>query len=142
MTTHEYLQQLGIEPKSCIRLAFMVGEVIGDTISTKRIVYHNTPIRTIWEWYNVDRTDPKERVRSKIMDYVILNTEVHDINWLSGGNWNPAIEHHHQMMILVMSHEELEKYYSKKQAQETEDFITKKILEDIRNGSNPWIGKK
>ena len=76
------------------------------------------------------------------MDYVILNTEVHDINWLSGGNWNPAIEHHHQMMILVMSHEELEKYYSKKQAQETEDFITKKILEDIRNGSNPWIGKK
>ena len=46
------------------------------------------------------------------------------------------------MMILVMSHEELEKYYSKKQAQETEDFITKKILEDIRNGSNPWIGKK
>ena len=131
MTTHEYLQKLGIEPDSCIRLAFMVGEVIEDSGITKRVVYHSTPVHNVSDWK-----------RSEVMDYVILNTEVHDLNWLSGANWNPAIENHHQMMILVMSREELEKYYSKKQAKETEEYITRKILEDIESGRNPWIGKK
>ena len=131
MTTHEYLQKLGIEPDSCIRLAFMVGEVIEDSGITKRVVYHSTPVHNVSDWK-----------RSEVMDYVILNTEVHDLNWLSGANWNPAIENHYQMMILVMSREELEKYYSKKQVMETEEYITKKILEDIESGRNPWIGKK
>ena len=141
MTTHEYLQKLGIQPDSHISLAFMVGEVIGETISSRRIVYHSTPIHDIRDWYHHD-TDPKYRVRSKTLDYIILNTEVHDLNWLSGANWNHAIDNHHQMMILVISREELEKYYRPEQVRETELYIEKKILADIENGKNPWIGKK
>jgi len=140
MTVHEYLEKLGIKPDSYIRLSFMVGEVLGDG-SNKRMVYHSTPINSIREWYHLDR-DEQYRVRSKILDYVILNTEVHDLNWLSGANWNIAIENHHMMMMLVVSREELEKYYSQKQAKETEDFIAKKILADIDEGRNPWVGKK
>lgn len=142
MTTHEYLQKLGIQPDSHISLAFMVGEVIGETVSSRRIVYHSTPIHDIRDWYHMNRIDPKERVRNKVLDYIILNTQVHDLNWLCGANWNVAIDNHRQMMILVISREELEKYYSPKQARETELYIEEKILVDIENGRNPWIGKK
>ena len=142
MTTHEYLQKLGIQPDSHISLAFMVGEVIGETISSRRIVYHSTPIHNIRDWFHQDRIDPKDRVRSRALDYIILNTEVHDLNWLSGANWNHDIDNHHQMMILVISREELEKYYSPKQAREIEQYIEEKILADIENGENPWIEKK
>ena len=141
MTVHEYLEKLGIKPESYIRLALMVGEVIGTSKSNKRIVYHSTPVHNIRDWYHLDM-DEKYRVRSKALDYIILNTEVHDLNWLSGANWNIAIENHHQMMILVIPREELEKYYSQNQAKETEEYIAKKILEDIENGNNPWIGKQ
>ena len=115
MTTHEYLQQLGIQQDSHIELAFMVGEVQEVTPHYKRMVYHNTPVWCIRSWYNHDRVRIEERVRNKILDYVILNTEVHDLNWLSGANWNPAIENHRMMMILAVPKEELEKYYSPKQ---------------------------
>ena len=141
MTTHEYLQKLGIKPESYIHLAFMIGEVDGDGIANKRFVYHNTPVHTIHDWYNLGMTDPKKRVRSKILDYVILNNEVHDLNWLSGANWNHAIDSHHQMMILVASREDLHKYYGD-YYKRTEEYIGKKIIEEIERGNNPWIGKK
>jgi hypothetical protein len=120
----------------------MIGEVQGESFASKGIAYRSTPIYCIWEWYNSDKTDPKMRIRSKVLDYIILNPEVHAMNWLSGANWNPAIEHHHQMNILVISREDMEKYYSPAQAKSTEDYIAKKIIEDIENGKNPWIGKK
>ena len=140
MTTHEYLQQLGIEPESYIQLAFMVGEVIVESEHNKRMVFHSTPIWNIRQWYNIDRTDTDKR--SSALDYIILNNEVHDLNWLSGANWNPAIENHRMMMILAVPKEELEKYYSPKQAQKTADYIEKKIIDDINSGRNPWLGRK
>lgn len=138
MTVHEYLQALGIKPESYIDLALMIGEVIGDSIGSKRMVYHTTPIHTINSWYNLDKIDPSKRVRSKSMDYVVLNPEVHDLNWLSGSNWNGLIDKHHMMLILAVSREELAKYYNEKQAKETEDYIGKKIMEGINDGTNPW----
>ena len=140
MTVHEYLQALGIEPKSCIRLALMVGKVEVESEHCKRMVYFNTPAHLIWEWYNIGRTDTQER--SKSLDYIVLNPEVHDLNWLSGANWNPAIDHHHMMMILATPRKELEKYFSPQQAQHTADYIEKKIIEDINSGKNPWLGNK
>ena len=140
MTTHEYLQKLGIQPKSCINLAFMIGEVIGDTIGSKRFVYHNTPCRCIWDWYNLDRTDGA--TRSKILDWPILNNEVYDIAWLSGGDWTPSIRNHRMMMILVASEEDLYKYYTEKYAKQTIEYIGKKIQAEIDAGKNPWIGRK
>ena len=140
MTTHEYLQKLGIKPESNIQLAFMVGEVIVESEHNKRMVYHSTPIRNIRDWYHVDRNDSEQR--SEVLDYVILNTEVHDLNWLSGSNWNVAIDNHRMMMILVVHRDALGEYYSQKQALDTEDYITKKIIDDINERRNPWIGKQ
>lgn len=142
MTVHEYLEKLGIKPKSEVRLAFMVGEVQEVTKNYKRMVYHSTPVWSIRSWYNCDRVNVEERVRNKVLDYVILNTEVHDLNWLSGSNWNVAIDEHRMMMILAVPREELRKLYSENQAKETEDFIAKRIIEDIEAGKNPWVGKK
>jgi len=142
MTTHEYLQKLGIKPDSEIQLAFMVGEVQEVTHSYKRMVYHSTPVWCVRSWYNIDRVNPEERVRNKVLDYVILNTEVHDLNWMSGANWNIAIDNHRMMMLLVVSREELEKYYCPKQALDTEDYITKRIIDDINEGRNPWVEKQ
>jgi len=140
MTVHEYLQKLGIKPESCTRLAFMEGEVQEVHSHYKRMVYHSTPINCIWQWYNLGRTELEYQKPSKCLDYVVLNTEVHDLNWLSGANWNPAIDNHRMMMLLVAPREELEKYYSPKQAKETEEYIEKKILDEINSGRNPWIG--
>ena len=139
MTVHEYLQKLGIKPESYTSLAFMVGEVIEESAHCKRMVYHSTPMWNVREWYHLNRTDTNER--SKVLDYVILNTEVHDLNWHSGANWNIAIDNHRMMMLLVVPRTELERYYSASQAMQTEDYITKKIIEDIDNGNNPWIQK-
>ena len=139
MTVHEYLQMVGVKPESCIRLAMMVGTVEVESEHCKHMVYCSTPAHLVWEWYNIGRTDTKER--SKCLDYIVLNPEVHDMNWLSGANWNPAIDNHHMMMVLATPREELEKLYSPKQAQSTADYIEKKIIEDINSGKNPWLGK-
>lgn len=140
MTVHEYLQRLGISPDNYIDLAFMIGETSGENIGDRKIVYFNTPRRTLYEWYNLDKIDPKERVRSKVLDYVVLNTKVHDINWLSGANWNCAIDSNLMMMLLVMSRDELFKYYGDFY-KGTEEYIDKKIIEDIESGKNPWVKK-
>ena len=142
MTTHEYLQKLGIKPESCIQLAFMVGEVREVHSHYKEFVYHSTPCRVIWEWYNKDRTDEFKDVRSKILDYVILNNEVYDLPWLSGASWTNRIKMHDQMMILVASKEELLKRYSEKDVESMIAYIDRKIEEGIANGTNPWLGKK
>lgn len=142
MTTHEYLQALGIKPESNIQLAFMVGEVEEVHSHYKRFKYYSTPCRDIWEWYNKGRTDEYKDVRSKILDYVILNNEVYDLPWLSGASWTNRIKTHQQMMILVASREELEKMYSSKQCDSTIAYIDSKIEEGIANGTNPWLNKK
>ena len=142
MTTHQYLQKLGIKPDSSINLAFMIGMVREVSPHYTDFVYRSTPIHNIYRWYNLTRTNPDERKRSEVLDYVVLNNEVYDLNWLSGANWNGWIKEHHLMMILVAPREELLKKYSEGDVQSLEDYCEKKIINEINAGENPWLGRK
>ena len=142
MTTHEYLQALGIKPDSCIDLAFMLGEFVGKSRQTGHIAYHSTPCRTIADWYNVYRTDERRGVRADILDYIVLNNEVYDLPWLSGVSWANAIKNHNQMMILVAPREELLKYYSERHVDCFTAYIEGKIRQEIIEGTNPWLNNK
>ena len=144
MTTHQYLNYLGIKPDSCIQLAFMIGtsRPIAPNSNFSEFYYKTTPIRNIYSWYNRNRFNPDERKRAETLDYVILNNQVNQPNWLSGSNWNGLINTHHLMMILVVSRQELCKHYGEKQAREIEQFCEAKILDEIGQGKNPWFGRK
>ena len=131
MTAHEYLQLIGIKENSCKELSFMVAEFKGENRHTGYYVYHSTPCRNVWDWYNTDRTRPEERVRSQILDYYVLNTKTYDISWLSGGDWNDIINKGYLMMLLVISPEDLRAMYSAEQSAELISFIDKRIREQI-----------
>lgn len=130
MTAHEYLQLIGIKEDSCKELAFMVAEFKGDR-HTGYHVYHSTPRRNVWDWYNTDRTRPEERVRAQILDYYVLNTKTYDQSWLSGGSWNNDIDKGYLLMLLVISPKELQALYGAEQSAELISFIDKRIREQI-----------
>lgn len=131
MTVHEYLQLIGIKENSYQQLAFQIAECKKETEHIGYCVYHSSPIRNIRTWYNLDYTDPKKRVRAKILDYIVLNPRTYLLNWLSGVNWNNAISHGRLLMMLVISQEELHKCYSPEQAAEIVSFIDKEIRKQI-----------
>lgn len=127
MKVKEYLQALGISEDSCIDLTFNVARY---DAMRRDMRYHNTPIRTVYEWKN-----------SPVMNDIVLNTKSAHISWLSGVDWNGAINNNHIMSLLVVQRDELLKKYSERQANEMERFITKKIIQEIESGNNPWNQK-
>lgn len=131
MTVHEYLQLVGIKEDSYELLAFQIAENKMDKNNFPYWVYHSSPCRNVREWYGLDYTDPKKRVRAKIFDYIVLNPQTYDISWLSGASWNNWIKHGHMKMMLVVSKEELLKQYSERQAEELVNFIDKVIKKQI-----------
>lgn len=128
MKVKEYLKALGISEGSCINLTFNVAEY-----NAKRgdMRYHTTPIRTVWEWKN-----------SPVMNDIVLNTKSVHMSWLSGVDWNHAINSNQIMSLLVVQRDELLKNYNEKQADELEQFITSKIMQEIESGNNPWNQNK
>ena len=135
MTTHELLQALQINEHSAKQLAFMVAEYKKTSDSNGYFVYRSTPLRCIWDWYNTDKINPAERVRSKILDYPILNSKCNCPCWLSGGDWNGAINRGEILMPLVVSPEELYTgYKSKEQADCIVKYCGEKIKEQLKKG--------
>lgn len=128
MKVKEYLQALGISEGSCINLTFNVAEY-----NAKRgdMSYYTTPIRTVWEWKDCS-----------IMDDIVLNPKSVHMAWVSGVDWNRAIQNNQIMSLLVVERGELLKKYHEKQADELERFITSKIMQEIESGNNPWNQNK
>lgn len=134
MKVREYFQALGIDASSYIDVNFVIGESVGEG-PTKKFMYRNSPVRTVNEWFGFDRPE-------SVLNYNILNIKQPVISWMSGVDWNGAIQRNQQMSILVISDEELYKQYSQKQGNSMLQYIDKKIMEGIENGTNPWINKK
>lgn len=128
MKVKEYLQALGISEGSCINLTFNVARY---DAMLRDMRYHTTPIRTVWEWKN-----------SPVMNDIVLNTKSVHMSWLSGVDWNHAINSNQIMSLLVVQRDELLKNYNEKQADELEQFITSKIMQEIESGNNPWNQNK
>lgn len=128
MKVKEYLKALGISEGSCINLTFNVAKydaIRGD------MSYYTTPIRTVWEWKD-----------SSIMDDIVLNPKSVHMAWVSGVDWNRAIQNNQIMSLLVVERGELLKKYYVKQADELERFITIRIMQEIESGNNPWNQNK
>ena len=136
MTTHELLQALHINEHSAKQLAFIVAEYKKTSENSGYFVYRTTPVRCILDWYNTDKINPAERVRSEILNYHLLNSKCNCPSWLSGGDWNGAINRGEMLMPLVISTEELYNgYKSKEQADHIVEFCGQKIIEQIKNGT-------
>lgn len=137
MKVREYLNILGIDTESYSKISFVIGEVIGEG-HTKQFMYRSSPCRTAHEWFSFDC----EKKGNSVLDYNIMNTKQPVVSWMSGADWNPAINRNMQMSLLVVSDEELYKYYSKEQGSEMIEFIGKKIKQNIEAGNDEWYNKK
>ena len=112
MKVKEYLRALGIKDCSSINLTFLVCEVKRDRAITEQL-YRSTPIHSVWEW----------KEHNTMQEHIVLHTKVLHPAWLSGVDWNPAIESNRTMSLLVISREDMLKLYGKEQANHTERSI-------------------
>lgn len=85
---------------------FVIGESVGEG-PTKKFMYRCSPVRTVNEWFGFDRPE-------SVLNYNILNIKQPVISWMSGVDWNGAIQRNQQMSILVISDEELYKQYCRR----------------------------
>ena len=87
--------------------------------------YQTTPIRCISEFH-----------KSPIMNYYVLNHKQPPIEWLSGAGWQNRFAKGDILSLLVISKEDIELLYSKKQAAEIIECIEKGIKDDDKLKKN------
>lgn len=132
MTAKEFLQKVGIEKDSTQDICFVIGKTIVESEHQKEVYYRSSPVRCAYEWF--DYLNHAAAPEKNILNYHVLNIQQPVVAWLSGVNWNPAIQSGQFISLLVMSDEELSKYYSEKQWRSSVKYIENRI-EDILEDS-------
>ena len=127
MTVKEYLSKIGIDEHSSKHICFVIGKVIKESSQHFADYYRNTPMLCAYEWFQ----DYKDHPSKSVLNFNVINTKQQVVSWLSGADWNPAIERGECISLLIMSDEELSKYYCESQWKETLKYIDKKIEEQL-----------
>lgn len=121
MNVRQYFDLLG-KDKIFTQATFIIARAVKDNHSPSyHAEYRTTPIYTVEEWLN----------NAKILDYIVLNDKQAPIDWLSGAPWINWYNGGHLLSLLVIPRDELETLYSQDQARSMEEYIERKIREEV-----------